>query len=499
MSQATTPQSTAGSNTPGSNTPDAKTAGPSTASPAAMAPSPRAGKPLIVAVVGSGPSGFYAASSLLEQTAVPVRVDMFERLATPWGLVRSGVAPDHPKIKTVSGVYEQIAAHANFRFFGNVHIGRDVTREELTARYDAVLYAVGTQTDRRLGIPGEDLPGSVSAVDFVGWYNGHPEYADFSFDLSGERAVVIGAGNVALDVARLLCSPAQRLGRTDIADHALTALRDSSITEVMVVGRRGAAQAAFTTPELRELPEFTESGVDVDPAEVGPQPGEEALSRAAKRNLAVLRGYADTPAAPGRRRVALRFQRTPLEIRGDGRVEEVVFARNALTVGEDGWVGAVDTGERETVPANLVLRAVGYRGVAFGGLPFDERRGVIANERGRVTGAEREYVAGWIKRGPTGIIGTNRKCAAETVARLFADLAEGSLRRHDRGVAFDHDVEIVSWLLERQPHLVTEEGWQLIDAAERAAGAASGRPRVKLVLTDELLDIALERQSVTPR
>ncbi|MCL9759550.1 FAD-dependent oxidoreductase [Frankia sp. AiPa1] len=449
--------------------------------------------------MGSGPSGFYAASSLLEQSEVPVQVHMYERLATPWGLVRSGVAPDHPKIKSVSGVYSEIAAHENFRFFGNVHIGRDVTREELVARYDAVLYAIGTQSDRRLGIPGEDLPGSVSAVDFVGWYNGHPDYAAHAFDLVGDRAIVIGAGNVALDVARILCSPHERLARTDIADHALSTLRESTITEVMVVGRRGAAQGAFTTAELRELPEFTESGVDVDPAEVAPQPGEDALPRPTRRNLAVLRGYAEQPTAAGQRHITLRFQRTPVEIRGDGRVEEVVFARNALEVDEQGWVSAVDTGERETVPASLVLRAVGYRGVAFSGLPFDERHGVIPNDRGRVEGTEREYVAGWIKRGPTGIIGTNRKCAAETVTRLFADLADGSLRRHDRGVTFDHDVEIVSWLLERQPHLVTESGWQLIDSAERAAGAASGRPRVKLVLTDELLDIALKRQSATPR
>ncbi|SNQ50435.1 NADPH-ferredoxin reductase FprA [Frankia canadensis] len=453
--------------------------------------------PLTVAVVGSGPSGFYAASSLLEQAGVDVRVDMYERLATPWGLVRSGVAPDHPKIKAVSGVYATIAAHENFRFFGNVHVGRDVTREELTARYDAVLYAVGAQSDRRLGIPGEDLPGSVSAVDFVGWYNGHPDYADQAFDLSGERAVVIGAGNVALDVARILCSPHDRLARTDIADHALAALRTSAITEVLVVGRRGATQAAFTTPELRELPEFTESGVDVDPAEVAEQPGEEALSRLVKRNLAVMRGYAAEPTERGARHITLRFQRTPVEIRGDGRVEEIVFARNALTTDADGWVSAVDTGERETVPTSLVLRAVGYRGVALDGLPFDDRRGVIPNEAGRVTGSDREYVAGWIKRGPTGIIGTNRKCAAESVGRLFADLDAGLLRRHDRGVAFDPVTEIETWLRGRQPHLVTENGWQLIDATERAYGEGAGRPRVKLVLTDELLDIALERETAS--
>ncbi|OAA18054.1 ferredoxin--NADP+ reductase [Frankia sp. EI5c] len=448
--------------------------------------------PLTVAVVGSGPSGFYAAASLLEQNDVPVRVDMYERLATPWGLVRSGVAPDHPKIKAVSSVYAAIAAHENFRFFGNVDIGRHVTREELTERYDAVLYAVGAQTDRRLGIPGEDLPGSESAVDFVGWYNGHPDYAHLKFDLSGDRGVVIGAGNVALDVARILCSPHERLARTDIADHALEALRHCSLREVMVVGRRGAAQAAFTTAELKELPEFTESGVDVDPAEVAEQPGEEALSRLVKRNLGILRGYAANPLPAGERRVALRFLRSPLEIRGDGRVEEIVFARNALKVGEDGWVTAVDTGERETVPTSLVLRAVGYKGREIPGLPFDERRGVIPNTNGRVEGVEREYVAGWIKRGPTGIIGTNKKCAAETVGQLLTDIADGSVARHVRaGDPFD---EIESWLRGRQPHLVTEAGWRLIDAAERSSGEPAGRPRVKLVITEELLDVALERR-----
>ncbi|MCK9904785.1 NADP oxidoreductase [Parafrankia colletiae] len=450
--------------------------------------------PLTVAVVGSGPSGFYAAASLLEQSDVPVRVDMYERLATPWGLVRSGVAPDHPKIKAVSSVYAAIAAHENFRFFGNVDIGSTVTREELTERYDAVLYAVGAQTDRRLGIPGEDLPGSESAVDFVGWYNGHPDYAHLKFDLTGERGVVIGAGNVALDVARILCSPHERLARTDIADHALEALRDCALKEVMVVGRRGAAQAAFTTAELKELPEFTESGVDVDPAEVAEQPGEDALSRLVKRNLTIMRGYAQNPLPPGARRVALRFQRTPLEIRGDGRVEEIVFARNALKVGEDGWVSAVDTGERETVATSLVLRAVGYKGRSIKGLPFDDRRGVIPNVNGRIDGVEREYVAGWIKRGPTGIIGTNKKCAAESVGRLLADVADGSLRRHERDGSVDTLADIEGWLRSRQRHLVTEAGWRLIDAAERSTGEPSGRPRVKLVLTEELLDIALERR-----
>jgi ferredoxin--NADP+ reductase len=448
--------------------------------------------PLTVAVVGSGPSGFYAAGALLDRTDLDVRVDMFERLPTPWGLVRFGVAPDHPKIKSVSTVYAKIAAHESFRFFGNVPVGTPdgVSREELGERYDAVIYAIGTQAERKLGIPGEDLPGSVAAVDFVGWYNGHPDYADLSFDLDTERAVVIGNGNVALDVARILCSPVERLAKTDIADHALEALRHSQVTEVLVVGRRGPGQAAFTTPELKELPEFTESGVDVDPVEVAEVPGEEALSKVAKRNLAVLRGYAAGEVALGKRHITLRFQRSPVELRGNGRVEQLVLGRNELRVGPDGWVTAHDTGEREVVDTGLVLRAVGYRGLPVAGLPFDERRGVIPNEQGKVVGAEREYVVGWIKRGPTGIIGTNKKDAVETVNRLLADLDSGALRGHE----VDGSADIERWLAERRPDLVTEQGWQLIDAMERAAGEPLGRPRVKLCRLAELLDVALARR-----
>lgn len=450
-------------------------------------------RPLAVAVVGSGPSGFYAAGALLERDEPAIRVDMYERLATPWGLVRAGVAPDHPKIKSVSSVYAKIAMHETFRFFGNVEVGKHVSRDELIERYDAVIYAVGTPTDRKLGIPGEELPGSVAAVDFVGWYNGHPDFTDLTFDLNCRRAVVIGNGNVALDVARILCSPADRLAQTDIADHALDVLRDSSIEEVLVVGRRGPAQAAFTTPELKELPEFTESGVDVHPDEVAEIPDEESFSRAAKRNLAVLRGYAEQPTELGARHIKLCFQRSPVEIRGDGRVREIVLGHNELRTGEDGWVSAHDTGEREVVQTGLVLRAVGYRGLPIDGLPFDERRGVIPNDRGRVAQTEREYVVGWIKRGPTGIIGTNKKDAVETVNRLLEDLADGTLRRHDRDDFPEADTDIEQWLHERQPDLVTEQRWQLIDAAERAAGEPTGRPRVKLCRTDALLDVALSR------
>jgi ferredoxin--NADP+ reductase len=448
--------------------------------------------PLTVAVVGSGPAGFYTAGALLDHEDLDVRVDMYERLATPWGLVRAGVAPDHPKIKSVSGVYAKIASEESFRFFGNVHVGGsdgDITREELAERYDAVVYTVGAQSDRKLGIPGEELPGCEAALDFVGWYNGHPDFADRSFDMSSRRAVVIGAGNVALDVARILCSPVSRLAKTDIADHALEALAESSIEEVVVVGRRGPAQAAFTTPELKELPEYTESGVIVYPEDLPDAADDDALPRAVKRNVAIMREYAKGETPLGARHIALRFLRSPVELRGDGKVEEIVLGRNELKVGDDGWVSAVDTGERETLEAGLVFRAVGYKGLSIPGLPYDERKGVIPNDNGRIEGTEREYVAGWIKRGPTGIIGTNKKCAVETVTQLLADLESGKLRRHDR----DGTADVQHWLAQRQPHLVTEAGWQLIDAAERAAGEPHGRPRVKLTERERLLDIALGR------
>ena len=445
-----------------------------------------------VAIVGSGPSGFYAAGALLDQDRAAVRIDLYERLPTPWGLVRSGVAPDHPKIKSVSAVYVKIAAHESLRFFGNVEVGAGVTREELVSRYDAVIYAVGAEGDRKLGVPGEDLPGSVAAADFVRWYNGHPDFSHLSYDLDCERAVVIGNGNVALDVARILCSPVDRLARTDIADHALEALRHSEISEVLVVGRRGPAQASFTTPELRELPEFTESGVDVAPGEVPAVPGEDKLPRVIQRNLAVLRDFAAGTVEPGRRHITLRFQRSPVELRGTGRVQQLVLARNELRVGEDGRVSAHDTGERQIVETGLVLRAVGYRGQRLVGLPFDERRGIIPNEQGKVAGTDREYVVGWIKRGPTGIIGTNKKDAAETVHRLLDDVDSGALR--PRGA--DDPAAVEKWLAERRPGLVTEQGWQLIDAAERAAGEPHGRPRIKLCSHDELLRIALNSDSV---
>lgn len=434
-----------------------------------------------VAIVGSGPSGFYAAGALLDSEDPPVRVDMFDRLATPWGLVRAGVAPDHPKIKSVSTQYEKIAARPGFRFFGHVCLGEDVTVDELLERYDAVIYAVGSQTERRLGVPGEDRPGSIASVDFVGWYNGHPDHVGLEPGLAAERAVVIGAGNVALDVARMLLLPEEELRSTDTADHAIEALTASGVREVVVCGRRGPVEAAFTTTELRELDEIEGLTLVVDPAQVPDEAGDADLPKATRRNVEILRRWAAAgPLPEAARRLEFRFLRSPLAIVGegdDGPVTGVALSVNRLETGDDGRVRPVDAGERETVECGLLLRAVGYRGVALPGVPFDEGSGTIPHTEGRIEGRDREYVVGWIKRGPTGIIGTNRKDANETVRTLLADLSTGA--REDATIAAPEDVE--EWLSQRCTDLVDLDGWEAIDAHERGAGSGGGRPRVKLV------------------
>lgn len=454
-------------------------------------------RPHHVAIVGSGPSGYFAAAALLKagDKAGPdgpdVRVDMLEMLPTPWGLVRSGVAPDHPKIKTIAAQFEKVARDDRFRFFGNITVGEHVQAAELAQRYDAVIYAIGAQSDRPLGIPGEELPGSVAAVDFVGWYNAHPHFEQMSPDLSGGRAVVVGNGNVALDVARILVSDPKLLGETDIADHALDLLHNHGIEEVVVIGRRGPLQATFTTLELRELGDLealTDVDVIVDPTDFAGITDEvlEAAGKGARQNIKVMRGYAETEPRNAKRRIVFRFQTSPIEIKGDGRVESIVLGRNELIADESGRVVAKDTGEREELPAQLVIRAVGYRGVATPGLPFDERSGTIPHTDGRVQGSSNEYVVGWIKRGPSGVIGSNKKDSADTVDTLLADLA--AAQRPD-DIAAAHTEELVSWLLSRQPLLVTDDHWQLIDAHERTAGQPHGRPRVKLTSVADMLRV----------
>jgi ferredoxin/flavodoxin---NADP+ reductase len=458
--------------------------------------------PLRVAIVGSGPAGFYAAGHLLKCKSHPdlqVQVDVYDRLPTPWGLVRGGVAPDHPNIKAVSRVYEKTAAHPEFRFYGNVHYGTDLTHDDLTARYHAVVYAVGAETDRRMGIPGEDLAGSWAATEFVAWYNGHPDYRDLEFDLSGERAVVVGNGNVAADVARMLALTRDELAVTDVADHALEVMAESNIREIVVLGRRGPAQAAFTNPELLELGEMTDADVYVDPGDVELDElsrawlESEAASATSRKNVDILTGYAGRQPEGKRRRIVLRFLASPLEILGTDRVEGIRICRNTLR-DEDGALRACTTDTIEEFPCDIVFRSIGYKGIPVQGLPFDERRGTVPNERGRILGEDREpllgeYVVGWIKRGPTGIIGTNKRDAQETVDALLEDLDAGRLNE-----PADPSREALEELLdERKPDHVTYTGWEAIDAAEKAAGEPQGRPRVKLTTTEELLEAARER------
>ena len=455
--------------------------------------------PLRVAIVGSGPAGFYAAEHLLRTDEHDFEVDMFDRLPTPFGLVRAGVAPDHPKIKSVIRVYEKTAAREGFRFFGNVEVGRDITADELAERYHAVIYAYGAPTDRHLGIPGEDLPGSHAATAFVAWYNAHPDFADHEFDLSCERAVVIGNGNVATDVARMLGLTREELEATDTAEHAIDALCDHPIKEILVLGRRGPAQAAFTNPELRELGEMVDADIDVDPAEVEL----DDLSReylesdeadiTTRKNVEIFTEFSQREPEGKSRRIVLRFLRSPVEIQGDGKVERIVVARNELHRDDSGAIRPRDTGERETIECGVVFRSIGYKGIGLDGVPFDDRRGVIPNDGGRVVDPESgeqapgQYAVGWIKRGPTGVIGTNKKDAQETVDNLVADASAGRLPS-PAGAADPESV--VQLLSERGPDAVSFEGWRAIDDAEQECGKPLGRPRVKFVRLDEMLDAA---------
>jgi ferredoxin--NADP+ reductase len=456
-----------------------------------------AGVPPRVAIVGAGPAGAFAAASVLRARG-DAEIDMLERLPTPWGLLRGGVAPDHQEIKRLEETFDRQTLRHGCRFLGNVEVGTDVSHTELMRHYTAVIYATGAQTDKSLGIPGEDLPGSWAATEFVAWYNGHPDYRGLEFDLSARRAVVIGNGNVAADVTRVLTLGVRELEQTDIADHALEALRGSRIEEVVVLGRRGPAQAAFTSAELRELGRMDGVDIGVDPADVEL----DAVSRAwldeegtftARKNVELLREFAARPAGGGAgRRIVLRFLRSPVDIRGDGKVEAVAVRRNEIARADDGTLRARPVGEEvETIECGLVLRSVGYRAVPLPDVPFDERHFVLPNERGRVLGTDGEtlpgvYAVGWIKRGPTGILGTNKRDAEETVSCLAADLSSGALAQ-----PAEPDRESIDALLaERKPDLVTIDGWRAIDRHELDRGRDEQRPRVKLTSREELLDQA---------
>jgi ferredoxin--NADP+ reductase len=445
---------------------------------------------LRAAIVGAGPAGFYATDQLLKEG---FEVDLYDALPTPFGLVRAGVAPDHPKIKSVTRVYTKTAAHERFRFFGNVALGEQVSREDLRERYAVVVYAFGTATDNRLGIPGEDRPGSHPATTFVAWYNGHPHFADHQFDLNGGRAVVVGNGNVAIDVARMLVLDPGELAPTDTADHAIEAFGMAGVREVVLLGRRGPAQVAFTNPELRELGELERADVIVDPAQLEGVEVPEDADITQRRNLEILRDYAQRTPQGKSHRLELRFLRSPVEILGegeDGPVTGVRVAINRLIERPDGRIAAEPTREEEIIECGLVLRSIGYRGEPIAGIPFDEELGLIRNQGGRVhdehgpTGGE--YVVGWIKRGPSGVIGTNKKDAADTVARILEDRDAGALPTPDP--ALGEATEVERWLTERAPDHVTWAGWEAIDAHEAALGRSAGRPRVKLVRLDDLIE-----------
>ncbi len=431
-----------------------------------------------IAIVGAGPAGYFSAQALQnsETEDLTFAIDLIERLPTPWGLVRSGVAPDHPKIKTVSKVFEKIASHPNFRLFGNVELGTDIQLADLTARYDAVIMCTGSNIGKRLGIPGEDLPGSISAADFVPWYNGHPDYVHIDVDLGIESAVIIGAGNVAMDCGRILALNPAELDTTDTADHALAKLHSSHIRQVYIAGRRGPEHAAFTAPELRDLPKLEHTDVFMDATAI-----EEALARATaeaidgelekdiRNNLEAMRVVAEAEKAGNDRSLTFRFLSAPKEILGDGKVEEILFGINEI---RDGKV--VDTGATYSIKCGLVITAIGYEALPIDGVSYV--KGKIDNVEGRVVGTN-IYTVGWAKRGPSGVIGTNKSDATDVVKLVVEDLTAPKVSS-----------DITELLMSGHP-VVTQLTWEAINAAEVAAGEPLGKPRVKAVSREELLKL----------
>lgn len=442
--------------------------------------------PLRVAIVGSGPSGFYAAEALFKSD-LTVHIDMYEKLPVPFGLVRSGVAPDHPKIKNVTRIYDKIAENPGFQFFGNVTIGKDLTVDTLRQHYHAVLFASGASSDRRLNIPGEDLDRSYTATEFVAWYNGHPEYKDRVFDLSRENAIIIGQGNVAVDVCRILAKSVDELKETDIADHALEALAESKIKNIYMIGRRGPAQAAFTPKEAKELGELELTEVVINPADLELSEADQAevdMNTSTKRNVDIMRGFLErSQAGEGThkpRKLHLMFFQSPVELQGDnGAVQQVVFERNALS-GEAGQQKARGTGETSTLESGLFFRSVGYRGTPMEGVPFREDWGVFQNEGGRIEAGM--YTAGWIKRGPSGIIGTNKPCSYDTVKLLLEDVSLLHCEVPDTA-------PLQAELQSKGVRVVSYADWQKIDAAEIAAGQAKGKSRSKFTRIEDMLAV----------
>lgn len=454
------------------------------------------GNPLRVAIIGAGPAGFYTAEHLYKQKDLVVQVDMFDRLPTPYGLVRAGVAPDHQKIKSVTKVFDRVAGKPGFRFFGYVELGRDVSVEDLRDHYHQIVYCTGAQTDRYLKIPGADLEGSHPATEFVAWYNGHPDFRDLEFDLSQERVAVIGVGNVAIDVARILARTPEELATTDIADYALEALRESKVKEIYVIGRRGPAQAAFTTPEIKEMGELEDADAIVLPEEaeldeLSERSLAESADRGTARKVEIIKSYAENRETGKSRKLVFRFLVSPTELFGDeeGKVVGMRLVKNELYATDAGTLRPRPTDQYEEMPVGLVFRSIGYEGVPLPGVPFNESWGVIMNDAGRVVDRETkepvtgEYTAGWIKRGPSGVIGTNKPDALETVEHMLEDLEAGRILEPQQ----PQPDAILQLVQERQPNYFSFSDWQKLDELETAHGEEQGRPRVKYVTVEEML------------
>ncbi|MCA9961959.1 MAG: FAD-dependent oxidoreductase [Anaerolineales bacterium] len=451
--------------------------------------------PLRVAIIGAGPAGFYAAEHLFKQK-MAVQVDMYDRLPTPFGLVRNGVAPDHQKIKSVTAVFDRTAKKPGFRFFGNVELGRDVSVDDLRDHYHQIVYTTGAQTDRALNVPGADLEGHHPATEFVAWYNGHPDFRDLQFDLSQEKVAVIGIGNVAMDVARILCRTPAELAQTDIADYALEALSKSNVKEVYVLGRRGPAQAAFTTPEIKELGEMEDTDTftisdEVELDSLSEASLAESADRGAMRKVEIIQSYAQNQSTGKSRKLFVRFLVSPVELYGDehGHVKAMKLVHNELYKTDAGSLRPRATERTEVIEVGLVFRSIGYRGVPLSGVPFNDSWGVILNDNGRVIHPDTkepvtgEYTAGWVKRGPSGVIGTNKPDSVATVDLMMADLQNGRYLHptHPEAEA------IASLIAERQPQFFSYADWQKLDELETAKGAELGRPRLKFTCVEDML------------
>ena len=451
-----------------------------------------------VAIIGSGPAGFYAADHLFKNKEHIFHVDMYDRLPTPFGLVRLGVAPDHQKIKTVTRVFDKIATNPNFRFFGYVEFGKDINLFDLKKYYHIIIFATGAQTDRRMNIPGEDLKGSHTATEFVAWYNGNPDYKEREFDLSKETVAIIGVGNVAVDVARIFCRSEQELRKTDIADYALEKLINSKVKEVYMIGRRGPAQAAFTNPELKELGNLDDADLILDSEEIEPDQItknflEENEDKPTNRKLELLKEFSSNKETNKNKKLHIRFLLSPIEIAGsdDNSINSIKLTRNELYKSPDGSIRPRSTNEKIELDVGLVFRSIGYRGVPLPDVPFNEDWGVISNEKGRILGKDKIhieglYATGWIKRGPTGVIGTNKTDSGETVKCIIDDIAANKFNKPQ--VVEPQSIE--SLIKERNDKFINYKQWQKVDQSEIERGQQLGRPRLKYTDIEEILRVA---------